>query len=37
MFAQQADFNQSTYEQQQKDLLMTEMGMTVFDMIFGDN
>ena len=37
MFAQQAEFNQDTYEQQQKDLLMTEMGMTVFDMIFGDN
>ena len=37
MFAQQAEFNQETYEKQQKDLLLTELGMTVFDLIFGDN
>ena len=37
MFAQQAEFNQDTYEKQQKDLLLTELGMTVFDLIFGDN
>ena len=34
MFAQQSDFNKETYEKQQKDLLMTEIGMTIFDTIF---
>ena len=35
MFAQQSEFNNETYEKQQKDLLMTEIGMTIFDTIFG--